>query len=179
MSTPLYTNVSNARIGFFTFTAPSIAATQQYRVVIKNIAASNISHPNLASIIVLADTDHDAIPDQWESGYGLSPTNAVDANLDTDGDSMSNRAEYIAGTDPTDPTSYLKVEQMTGDGGNASISFIAQSNKTYTVQCKDELASAWVKLADIVARSTNHTETVIDPGPLTNRFYRLLTPQMP
>lgn len=178
-STPIHTNVSDAPMDFYTFTAPSIAVTQSYRVVVKNAASPSggVSHPTLAAVIVLGDTDHDGIPDDWESGYGLSPTNNSDANIDSDGDTMSNRAEYIAGTDPTDSTSYLKFEQMTGIGGSGRVSFVAQANRTYTVQYKDELAGEWVTLADVVARSTNHLETVVDPGPLTNRFYRLVTPQ--
>ena len=37
----------------------------------------------------------------------------------------------------------------------------------------------WSKLADIVARATNRTETVIDTESATNRFYRLVTPRQP
>jgi hypothetical protein len=179
-STPVHTNISNQRIDFYNFTAPSISATQSYRVVVKNPAtpATGVSHPTFATIVVLADSDHDGIPDEWESVYGLNPTNALDALADSDGDSMSNRAEYIAGTDPTDATSYLKVEEMTGEGSFANVTFIARSNKTYTVQCKDDLAAAWRTLADLVAQPTNHLTTVVDPGPLTNRFYRLVTPQL-
>ena len=55
-------------------------------------------------VTFLADSDHDGLPDEWEILYGLNPK-AADATLDSDGDTMSNLAEYIAGTDPTDPSS--------------------------------------------------------------------------
>lgn len=46
------------------------------------------------------DTDGDGMPDAWERRYGLNPRSNADAVLDPDGDSLSNLAEYHAGTDP-------------------------------------------------------------------------------
>jgi len=47
------------------------------------------------------DTDGDGMPDAWEIKWGLDPLNPADAIADTDGDSLSNLAEYKAGTTPT------------------------------------------------------------------------------
>lgn len=46
------------------------------------------------------DTDGDGMPDAWERAYGLNPDSVADAALDPDGDSLSNLAEYHAGTNP-------------------------------------------------------------------------------
>jgi hypothetical protein len=180
-SVPVATNSLNQTAAFYTFTAPNVATSLQYRVVVKNMAnpAPGVSHSPLATITVLADTDQDGIPDEWETAYGLAPNSAADAAIDTDGDGMTNLAEYIAGTDPNDAQSYLKVDPMPGSSGS-TISFGAISNKTYTVQSKDGLdAAPWQKLADFVAHATNRVEIVADPGPFTNRFYRLVTPRLP
>ena len=48
-----------------------------------------------------ADTDGDGMPDEWELRYGLAPDSAADAWMDQDNDGLSNRDEYLAGTDPT------------------------------------------------------------------------------
>lgn len=48
----------------------------------------------------LDDTDNDGMPDSWEESYGLDPRNPDDADLDLDGDGLSNLKEYKAGTNP-------------------------------------------------------------------------------
>ena len=40
------------------------------------------------------------MPDRWERQMGLDPHDARDANLDPDGDGLTNLEEYRAGTDP-------------------------------------------------------------------------------
>ena len=88
---------------------------------------------------------------------------------------MSNRAEFIAGTDYLDPTSYLKLEIAAA--GQASLRFNAVSNRTYTVQYSDGLNPAlWRPLANIAAYPNTRPEIVVDANAVTNRFYRLVTP---
>ncbi|HAS82360.1 MAG TPA: hypothetical protein DCS43_06740 [Verrucomicrobia bacterium] len=55
----------------------------------------------IATTSNIADADHDQMPDGWEIAHGLNPTTPNDALLDSDGDSLSNLAEFQAGTDPT------------------------------------------------------------------------------
>jgi len=58
------------------------------------------------------DTDGDGMPDGFEVQYALDPLND-DAALDADGDSCSNLAEYLAGTDPLDVLSYPGAPALT------------------------------------------------------------------
>jgi hypothetical protein len=183
---PAFTNtqVLIGRTSFFTYTAPaltnSLAVTQQWRLVLKNLAnpTTGIS-PGVFNLIILPDTDGDGLPDQWENANGFNSTSALDALQDADGDGMSNRAEYIAGTDPLDPASCLKVSQVSVSSP-ALITFEAIANKTYTVEYTDDLnAGAWQRLADLIASSTNRMATIADPAPATNRFYRIATPRTP
>jgi len=55
------------------------------------------------------DTDGDDIPDDWEHRHGLDPRSEEDRDLDYDGDSYSNWAEYVADTDPFLRSSYLQI----------------------------------------------------------------------
>ncbi len=74
-----------------------------------------------------ADTDGDGIPDAWlEHYFGHITGQAGDlsrARDDADGDGMTNLQEYLAGTDPRDAASALRL----------AIAVIASSNTTATL----------------------------------------------
>ena len=53
----------------------------------------------------LTDTDHDGMPDAWESRYGLNPNDESDAAKDLSGDGYTNIEKYLSGIDPTTKTS--------------------------------------------------------------------------
>ncbi len=183
---PSFTNiiVSNERSSFYNFTVPlltnNVAVTQSWRLVVKNLANPTTGlNGGTFNVIILPDVDGDGIPDLWETANAFDPNSAADALLDTDGDTMSNRDEYIAGTNPRDAASLLKVDQV-APGSPALVSFLAVSNRTYAVQFTDDLnAATWIKLADVLARTSNRVETVPDPTPATNRVYRVVTPNGP
>jgi hypothetical protein len=149
------------------------------RLVVFNDANAAQGLLMVFNITVLADLDHDGLPDVLEESLGLSATNPLDASLDLDGDGMSNLAEYIAGTDPANSLSYLKIDSIVV-GGGATLTFGAVSNKTYGIEYTDALgAGSWSRLTDFIARPTNRTETLVDAGFTTNRFYRVVTPRRP
>jgi hypothetical protein len=178
---PQVTNtiVTSGYSSFYTFTAPTNPGTVQFRMVIKSASTpvNGVSHGATIAVVVLADTDRDGIPDAWESANGMDPNAAGDAGLDSDGDTMTNGEEYIAGTNPQDPTSYLQVQDVAAEN-SATITFQAVSNRTYSIEYTDSLSSpAWNKLTDVAAAATNRTATVIDPAPGAVRFYRLSTPR--
>jgi hypothetical protein len=117
------------------------------------------------------------MPDSWEQANGLQHDFAGDATLDADNDGMRNRDEYVAGTDPQNSGSYLKVEQLTV-GGTVTIEFSAMAGKTYSVQYKNDLGAIdWTRLLNVGARPTNSVQVITDPAPAPNRFYRLVTPR--
>jgi hypothetical protein len=55
-------------------------------------------------VIALADTDHDGMPDAWETAQGFNPNDATDRNGDKNSNGYTNVEEYLnelAGDQPT------------------------------------------------------------------------------
>lgn len=74
------------------------------------------------------DTDNDLLPDSWEQRwFGNLSTAGLTTHADADG--LSDRAEYIAGTDPIQLTPSLALE-VRWNGGQAEVSFQARAVDT-------------------------------------------------
>ncbi len=172
--------ILNGTTCFFTLT--NVQPDQDdtfYRLAITNAASSAITGVHYEwNLTVLPDADHDGLPDAFEAAQG-HPDNSMVGEQDDDGDGMTNREEYQAGTDGQDPDSYLRVEPP-ATTGSATLSFGAVSNRTYSVEYTDSLTGgAWVKLEDISAATSNHVAHVSDPATVPNRYYRVVTPRQP
>ncbi|HXG46339.1 MAG TPA: lamin tail domain-containing protein [Methylomirabilota bacterium] len=173
----LVTNILDSRTAYFVVT--NVQSSNLWDVVVFNQARAGGLQSTRVAVKPTSDRDGDGIPDTAETALGLNPDNPGDALVDTDGDTLTNKEEYVAGTDPQDPQSYLKVDHI-GGGASASITFSAVAGRTYTVQFSDDLKSGqWTNLGSVPARNANHTPTLVDPHPSPARVYRLVTPYQP
>jgi len=66
--------------------------------------------------VILADTDADAIADAWEREH-FGNLSGAGAGTDHDTDGASDAAEYLAGSDPSDPVSRLRLEWSQANPG--------------------------------------------------------------
>jgi hypothetical protein len=166
----------NQRSAFYTLTNVRTNATN-WSIVVTNAARPAGVLSATAQLFILADTDADGVPDAWESQFGLNPGDPADRTADTDGDTMLNWQEYVAGTDPTNALSYLKLD-LTGVAGGAALEFFAISNITYAVEFNDTLRPGeWFRLADVPAGASNRLHSLIDSNATPRRTYRLVTPR--
>jgi len=149
-----------------------------YSVAVTNAVKSSGVNSAAAILTFLPDTDGDGLPDEWEQAF-FGQTAAADRDADSDGDGMLNWQEYVAGTDPANALSYLKIDSIT-EGAGATLAFGAISNKTYSIQYTDAFGvGTWSRLADVAAQPTDRLEIFSDPGYNNTRFYRLITPHQP
>lgn len=82
---------------------------------------------------VEADNDTNGIPDVWEQQHGPGPGNGYE-NMDQDGDGMTSLEEWIAGTDPTNAGSCLKVFWLpTGTEDSYAIQWDGVTDRFYSV----------------------------------------------
>jgi hypothetical protein len=181
--TNLVVNATNCFLTLTNLQATPTTNQFTFAVAVTNAAGSSSLSSN-AVITVLADTDGDGLPDDWELAHNFDPTNAADAALDADQDGVSNLDEYLAGSDPLDRETILDIAfvRIEGSPRAASIIFSATAGKTYSVLRRDSLETgAWVPIADVPAspilRRVVEVPIPTPPEPEeTPRFYRLVTP---
>ena len=103
------------------------------------------------SVFLWIDSDGDGIPDWWMMKYFGHPTGLASdhsrAQDDFDGDGMTNFAEYLAGTDPTDPTSNLRMETLTWNPtAGVQVTWTSVSNHIYSLQRTGDLTVPFTNL---------------------------------
>jgi hypothetical protein len=123
-----------------------------------------------------ADSNNDGIPDAWElQHFG---TISIDPNGDPDGDFMSNRQEYLAGTDPNDTSSNLRITSVisASPGTAVDLTWTSVSNRYYYVLESLDLSPAptWFDsgLGAVSPDGLATTRTVTNTNTPT-RFYRI------
>jgi hypothetical protein len=104
--------------------------------------------------------------------------------IDLDGDGFTNWEEFLAGTNPRDPTSRLRLSaagRTDGADSHVRLQFEAAIGRSYTIQFRDSLTSGpWQKATDVLPQSAAGTVLAEAPGPeVRTRFYRLVTPRQP
>ena len=140
----------------------------------------NTSEFSVNQTVSATDSDSDGIPDNWMiAHFGHATGMASDksrATDDADGDGMTNLQEFLAGLDPKNPNSVLRITSVTRSSGNTVVGFPSVSGKIYQLQYRDNLVSGnWAPLVDGIV-GTGATLQITDPSAngLTKRFYRVI-----
>ncbi len=128
----------------------------------------------------VADKDGDGMPDIWENTHGFKLADATDGPKDADGDRFTNLQEFIAGTNPRDASSKLRILSVQPPVGLTQplrLTFSSIVGKSYTVQYRSGLGTAvWQKLIGVDATSSTTTVEDLKAVDKTDRYYRIVTP---
>lgn len=122
----------------------------------------------------IVDSDGNGLPDWWELQY-FGQLIGTDPNADPDHDGMNNLAEWIAGTNPTNAASNLRLTLLSATNSNVILSWPSVAGKSYWLERSTNLLNGFnsVVSTNITATAPTNieTDTAILPG--NALFYRV------
>jgi len=129
---------------------------------------------NFSGTYTFLDLNHNGISDAWEMDYfGTVVTNRT-AATDTDHDGMSDYAEFIAGTNPTNAASrFYFTGESSVSNHLVSMHWTVATNRLYQINTSSNLMNwtpltGWLQATD----SPTMTYTATNTG-IRGRFYRV------
>lgn len=100
------------------------------------------------NLLNVQDTDGDGLPDNWENQFTFDPNDLAGVNGgngDPDNDQFTNIEEYLAGTNPRDPSSLLRI--VTLASGVRRITWQSVPGKRYQVYSTPDVTVAFEPLS--------------------------------
>lgn len=175
---PIGTNPPNVSV--FTYTNANCSQTYHYRVH-AFLGQTRSAFLSLSNSTALVDTDGDGVTDCWTLKYfghatGRDSDNSR-ADDSADGDGVSNLQEFLAGTNPTNAASFLRIITTSVDTDGARVSWTTAGGRKYVVQTNSAPGSGFGDLSPIIAMPGNAESQTnyLDVG-ATNwpaRYYRI------
>jgi hypothetical protein len=178
-------------VGHLSVSIPADAkSTAAYRLHFEHVSAS----PNGLALFPIQSSDGllmlddrsvsslgDDIPDTWRLRYFGSVSNLLShAQVDADGDGVSNWDEFIAGTNPMDRASHLRLGANPATGGphgetrGLTLRWPSVAGKLYAIEAAPALVgSEWLPASSPLAGTGQELQFTPLDGSNAAQFYRV------
>ena len=138
---------------------------------------TNVAYANGFFEVLPASVDYnfDGLDDAFQRRYfgTLTAPNAAPA-ADPDGDTFSNAAEYMAGTNPTNAASYLKIESVLHDALGTTVTWRSVAGKRYQLLSRPQINGAgWTPVGGPVVATGTTSQALHVVGGTGPLFYRV------
>ena len=123
----------------------------------------------------IIDYNFDGLDDVFQRQY-FAPFTQPNAapTADPDHDGMNNLAEYIAGTDPTNPASVLKFTKIKTAANGTTLTWISGTNRHYQVMTRTNVnAGTWQNIGGVIASGGTNTQFLDTTATNGTHFYRV------
>jgi hypothetical protein len=122
------------------------------------------------------DYNFDGLDDRFQRQYfprWTAPEAAPNAN--PDGDRDTNAEEFLAGSNPTDPHSLLRVDSIRWDAQGATITWPSASGRHYIVQSRPTVTSSrgWQAVSPRITAAGEQTQWLDNSATPGLQFYRV------
>ncbi len=120
------------------------------------------------------DVNTNGIPDNWERDFFNGVTTNRSAKTDTDHDGMTDYAEFIAGTNPTNAASrlYFTSEKITNANSRVQMQWPVVSNRLYQVNASTNLV-AWTNVTTWMQATNGATMNFTGTNGNRAQFFRV------
>jgi subtilisin family serine protease len=172
-------HVSGA-VAFAALNFPTESVAQRIQRILTNatpvpaLAGKTVTGGRL-NLARIADSDNNGLPDWWELQY-FGHLTGSDPHADPDADGASNLAEFLAGTNPTNASSALRLSARRSPGTNAvTLQWPSAAGRYYNLLRSTNLLTGFGTIIQTNLAATPPLNTATDAPPASARstFYRL------
>jgi subtilisin family serine protease len=176
-------HVSGA-VAFAAMNFPAETVAQRIQRVLANVDSvaglqGKVVTGGRLNLLHIVDTDRNGLPDWWEQTY-FSRLLGTDANADADHDGASNLAEWLAGTNPTNAASCLRLLAPSATATNGIVlRWPSVAGKTYRLERATNLLAGFNTVVRSNINATPPTNSEPDSAvlPANARYYRVMVEQ--
>ncbi len=122
------------------------------------------------------DFNFDGLDDRFQRQFFSRWTSLQAApTVDADNDHFTNADEYLAGSDPTDAESVLRLESVRYDAGGATLTWPSAPGRRYQILRRPSIDSlrGWQPIGDPVTASGEIADFFDESSAATQQFYRV------
>ncbi len=138
------------------------------------VLTTNNSPILIQGLYTFPDVNHNGISDLWESHHFGAIVPGSTGREDSDGDGMSDFAEWEAGTDPLDPKSVLRLEvPLVQSGRPVRFTWPTVVGRQYWLETSEDLKT-WIPVSDkTIATGSSLSSSVSALDPRIPYFFRV------
>ena len=133
----------------------------------------DMDQPRSVAATFVAERTSLGVPKWWLAQYGWSDEFEAASIADHDGDGHAAWREFLAGTDPTNPGSYIRFTNFSIIPAGLDIRWSSVFGKSYRIESANTPAGPWVTVASAIPANPPENALILPSPGAAPRFFRV------